>query len=141
MILFPVISPIDGQIITTKVFNGDNIETGTLLMEIANLDEVWIEVHVQEKDIRMINPGQKAVIRVNAYPDENFSGLITYVSPVMDNSTRTIKARITVDNKQGILRPGMYIEAKITIPETNLLAIPEEAVQEISGKKVVFNPE
>ena len=141
MILFPVISPIDGQIITTKVFNGDNIETGTLLMEIANLDEVWIEVHVQEKDIRMINPGQKAVIRVNAYPDENFSGLITYVSPVMDNSTRTIKARITVDNKQGILRPGMYIEAKITIPETNLLAIPEEAVQEISGKKVVFIPE
>jgi RND family efflux transporter MFP subunit len=141
MILFPVISPIDGQIITTKVFNGDNIETGTLLMEIANLDEVWIEVHVQEKDIRMINPGQKAVIRVNAYPDESFSGLITYVSPVMDNSTRTIKARITVDNKQGILRPGMYIEAKITIPETNLLAIPEEAVQEISGKKVVFIPE
>jgi RND family efflux transporter MFP subunit len=141
MILFPVISPIDGQIITTKVFNGDNIETGTLLMEIANLDEVWIEVHVQEKDIRMINPGQKAVIRVNAYPDENFSGLITYVSPVMDNSTRTIKARITVDNKQGILRPGMYVEAKITIPETNLLAIPEEAVQEISGKKVVFIPE
>jgi RND family efflux transporter MFP subunit len=141
MILFPVISPIDGQIITTKVFNGDNIETGTLLMEIANLDEVWIEVHVQEKDIRMINPGQKAVIRVNAYPDESFSGLITYVSPVMDNSTRTIKARITVDNKQGILRPGMYVEAKITIPETNLLAIPEEAVQEISGKKVVFIPE
>ncbi|MGB9764311.1 MAG: efflux RND transporter periplasmic adaptor subunit [Candidatus Saccharicenans sp.] len=139
--LYPVTSPLEGQVIATRVLTGDNVEAGALLMEIADLKELWVEVRIQEKDISLIQSGEQALVRVNAFPEESFTGQITYISPLLDSSTRTIKARIIVNNKNGHLRPGMYAEASILIPETSCLAISEEAVQEIGGKTVVFMPQ
>lgn len=139
--LFPVTAHADGQIISSKVLRGDTVEAGSLLMEIASLDELWVEAKVQEKDLALVNPGQDAVIKVSSFPEAEFNGKVTYLSPVLDDSTRTVKARVEVRNRDGRLRPGMYAEVFILLPEASILAIPEEAVQEISGKKVVFVPE
>jgi len=139
--LLPVTSPLSGQVIKCEILKGDRVEEGTLLMEVASLDWLWVEARVQEKDIKLIHPGQPAVVEVSAFPGRSYQGQITYLAPVIESSTRTVKARLDVKNEKGELRPGMFADITILLPGIEALAVPEEAVQTISGKTVVFVPE
>ncbi len=139
--LYAVISPADGQILTSKVYPGDSLEAGAELMEIASFDQVWVEVSVQEKDLGLVKLGQEAIIRASAYPGTEISGRVTFVSPLLETTTRTLKARVEVPNYSGHLKPGMYIEASLLLDEELILAVPEEAVQEINSQTMVFVPE
>jgi len=136
--LLPVTSPLSGQVIKCEILKGDRVEEGTLLMEVASLDWLWAEARVQEKDIKLIHPGQPAVVEVSAFPGRSYQGQITYLAPVIESSTRTVKARLEVKNEKGGLRPGMFADITILLPGIEALAVPEEAVQTISGKTVVF---
>ena len=139
--LLPVTSPLSGQVIKCEILKGDRVEEGTLLMEVASLDWLWVEARVQEKDIELIQPGQPAVVEVSAFPGRSYQGQITFLAPVIETSTRTVKARLEVKNEKGELRPGMFADITILLPGIEALAVPEEAVQTISGKTVVFVPE
>jgi len=139
--LLPVTSPLSGQIIKCEILKGDRVEEGTLLMEVASLDRLWVEARVQEKDIELIQPGQPAVVEVSAFPGRSYQGQITFLAPVIETSTRTVKARLEVKNEKGELRPGMFADITILLPGLEALAVPEEAVQTISGQTVVFVPE
>lgn len=139
--LLPVTSPLSGQIIKCEILKGDRVEEGTLLMEVASLDRLWVEARVQEKDIKLIHTGQPAVVEVSAFPGRSYQGQITFLAPVIETSTRTVKARLEVKNEKGELRPGMFADITILLPGLEALAVPEEAVQTISGQTVVFVPE
>jgi len=140
-LLFPVTSPLSGQVIKSDILRGEMVEAGSVLMEIASLDKLWVEARIQEKDLSLISPGQTAVVRAVAFPGHIYQGQITYISPVLETSTRTVRARIEVNNEQGELRPGMFAEVTVLLPDIESLAVPEEAVQTISGQSVVFVPE
>jgi len=138
---FPVTSPLSGQVIKCDILKGEIVEAGAVLMEIASLDKLWVEARIQEKDLSLIFPGQSAVVSVAAFPGHIYQGQITYISPVLEASTRTVRARIEVNNRKGELRPGMFAEVTVLIPDIESLAVPEEAVQTISDQQVVFVPE
>jgi len=140
-LLFPVTSPLSGQVIKSDILRGEMVEAGSVLMEIASLDKLWVEARIQEKDLSLISPGQTAVVRVVAFPGHIYQGQITYISPVLETSTRTVRARIEVNNEQNELRPGMFAEVTVLLPDIESLAVPEEAVQTISGQTIVFVPE
>jgi len=139
--LLPVTSPLSGQVIKCEILKGDMVEAGTLLMEVASLDRLWVEARVQEKDIELVHPGQPAVVAASAFPGHSYQGQITYLAPVVESSTRTVKARLEVNNPTGELRPGMFADIIILLPDLESLAVPDEAVQTISGRQVVFVPE
>jgi RND family efflux transporter MFP subunit len=137
-LLFPVTSPLSGQVIKCDLLKGEMVEAGSVLMEIASLDKLWVEARIQEKDLSLISPGQTAVVTVAAFPGHTYQGQIIYISPVLEASTRTVRARVEVNNQQGELRPGMFAEVTVFLPQIESLAVPEEAVQIISGQPVVF---
>ncbi len=139
--LYEVTSPADGQVVSTTVFPGDSLEAGASMMEIASYALLWIEGRVQEKDLGFLRPGQTAVIRTPTYPGLEFKGQVTFIAPAMDKSTRTLKVRIEAANPAGRLKPGMYVDLVLKMPEQKVLAVPAEAVVEISGQKTVFVPE
>lgn len=139
--LYEVTSPADGQVVSTSVVPGDSLDAGAPLMEIASYDLLWVEGRVPEKDLGLISPGQTAVIRSAAYPEVEFRGRVTFISPVLDTTTRTMKVRVEAANPSGRLKPGMYVDLALKLAEQTMLAVPEEAVVEVNGQKTVFVPE
>ncbi|MGB9907641.1 MAG: efflux RND transporter periplasmic adaptor subunit [Candidatus Saccharicenans sp.] len=136
--LYEILSPAAGQVVATSVYPGDTLEAGAVLMEIASFDRVWIEGRLQEKDQALVSVGQQATARSGAYPAEEFTGQVTFISPVLDTATRTLKVRVEAANPAGRLKPGMYVDLALSLPERTILAVPEEAAVEINGRKTVF---
>ncbi|HTO47234.1 MAG TPA: efflux RND transporter periplasmic adaptor subunit [Burkholderiales bacterium] len=83
-------------------------DTNAPIMTVADLSTVWLAASVQEKDLTLVFVGQTAKITLNAYEGESFDGKVSYVSPVLDPDTRTVKVRIAIDNDSGRFRPGMF---------------------------------
>ncbi len=141
LVLYEVTSPADGQVVSTSVFPGDSIEAGAPLMEIASYDLLWVEGRVQEKDLGLLVAGQAAVITSPAYPGQEFQGRVTFISPYLDTTSRTLKVRVEAANPSGRLKPGMYVDLALRLAEQRMLAVPQEAVVEVNGQKTVFVPE
>jgi membrane fusion protein, heavy metal efflux system len=138
---FPILAPFAGTIIDQHLTLGELIKPEEKPYTIADLTTLWILLDVYEKDLGRITVGTEAEVRVDAYPDERFSGQIVYLSDVLDESTRTARARVEVDNRAGRLRPGMFATAIITLPAdtaTPVVTIPAAAVQRIEGRPVAF---
>lgn len=102
-------SPISGRLVDmTAAEGGYWNDTNAPLMTIADLSSVWVSASVQEKDLASVFVDQDAVISLNAYEGESIKGKVRYVGEVLDPDTRTVKARIAVENSSGRFRPGMF---------------------------------
>jgi len=106
-----IYSPASGIVLKREVQEGDYVKTGERLYAIADLAHVWIHLDAYESDIAWLRFGQNVTFTVEAYPGEQFEGRISFISPVLDTATRTVKVRVSVDNTQGRLKPGMFIRA------------------------------
>jgi len=135
-------SPIAGVVIERTVTQGEMVSPEKVLFTVSDLSSLWVVIDIYEKDIRRLSQGMEVKLLVAAYPDTPFKGRVSYVGDVMDEKTRTVKARVTVDNGKGLLKPGMFATVSIdTAKETGevkLLAIPEEAVQGEGPSRYVF---
>ncbi|MCH8087615.1 MAG: efflux RND transporter periplasmic adaptor subunit, partial [Chloroflexi bacterium] len=101
----------------------------------------WIQLDIYEKDLAWVNTGKEVTIKVDSFPGEHFNGKVTYISDILDESTRTAKARVELDNLDYRLKPGMFATAKISTPPaeaTEVISIPSSAVQQIRGKPSAF---
>ena len=101
-------------------------------------DSVWAYLTIYEYDLGTVNLGDHVVLRAIAYPEEEFSGKIVSLDPVLDMNTRSIRARVQVDNPQGKLKPNMYADALIHIDLGERLALPKEAVLDTGMRKIVY---
>lgn len=138
---FPILAPFAGTVIEQHITLGELIEPEEKPYTIADLSTLWILLDVYEKDLGRIGVGTAAEVRVDAYPDERFSGRIAYVSDLVDEATRTARARVEVGNREGRLRPGMFARAIVTLPSeqpASVITIPSAAVQRIDGRPVAF---
>jgi cobalt-zinc-cadmium efflux system membrane fusion protein len=138
---FPILAPFSGTVIEQHITLGELIKPEEKPYTIADLSTLWILVDVYEKDLGRIAVGTAAELHVDAYPDERFAGQIVYLSDVLDDATRTARARIEVDNHAGRLRPGMFATASVTLPSGRaapVVTIPATAVQRITGGPVAF---
>ncbi|ACD94265.1 efflux RND transporter periplasmic adaptor subunit [Trichlorobacter lovleyi] len=138
--LLPVRSPISGIITEKHAIVGELADPSKNLFTIADLSSVWIMVDINEKDLAKIHRGQIASVSVSAFPDLKLQGRITYIADLVDQNTRTVKARIEVANLQRKLKPEMFasVELKLAADAPPVLAVPEESLQDLDGKKVVF---
>ena len=111
-----VLSPIDGIVVKRDILEGGYVEVGQSTFTIADLKHLWLKVKIYENDIPLVHLGDQAQIRVEALAGEKFTGKVTYLGFQLDPKTRTLDARIDVDNPDMKLRPGMYADAGLELP-------------------------
>ncbi len=138
--LLPVRSPIGGIITEKHAIVGELSDPSKSLYTVADLSSVWVMVDINEKDLARIHRGQTASVSVGAFPDLKLKGRITHIADLVDPNSRTVKARIEVPNSGRKLKPEMFatVELAIAADAAPVLAVPEDALQELDGKKVVF---
>ena len=138
--LLPVKAPINGIITEKHAIVGELSDPSKSLYTVADLSSVWVLVDINEKDLAKVAKGQTATVMVGAFPDLKLKGRITYIADLVDEATRTVKARIEVANPGRKLKPEMFatVELALAADAPPVLAVPEEAVQELDGRKLVF---
>jgi HlyD family secretion protein len=118
-----------GQVITsaTGAFGG-----GTTLLKMADLNRVRVRALFNETDIGQVRPAQPATVVVDAYPDRRFVGMVEKIEPqaVVQQGVTMFPVLVTLDNREGLLKPGMNGEVSVLIDErVNVLAVPNDAVR------------
>lgn len=102
-----------GIVVKREVQEGAYVQTGTKIYSIVDLSEVWIKLDAYEKDLEWLRYGQDVEFEAEAYPGERFHGRISFIDPVLDETTRTVKVRVNVKNEDGRLKPGMFVRAVV----------------------------
>ena len=131
-------SPINGFVIKKDAFQGMKVMPDKELYTIVDLSTVWVNADIYEFELAPIRIGQKATITLSYYPGRAFTGKVSWISPVLDEKTRTAKVRLEFANRDFTLKPEMYTNAEIEIDAGRKLAIPDEAVLDSGLRKIVF---
>ena len=139
-VLLPVHSPIAGVVMEKHTTVGELADPSKNLFTVADLSSVWVLVDINEKDLAKTKKGRPAAVKVGAFPDSVFWGKVTYLADLVNEATRTVKARIEVTNPGKKLKPEMFATVELALPASGppVLAVREEAVVELEGKKVLF---
>jgi membrane fusion protein, heavy metal efflux system len=135
-------APIAGVITDQQVTNAGGVAglSSPNPFTISDLTYVWILCDVYENDLASVRVGEKADVRLNAYPDRTFTGIISNVSPILDPNLRTAKVRIEVRNP-GIMRPGMFGTATFHgQKKEKLAAVPTNAVLHLHDRDWIYVP-
>lgn len=109
-------SPHAGHVFEKWIVEGDSVESGQMLFEVADLSTVWIEGEVYEQDAAMVKRGQTVEAFVDALPGRVFRGRVGLVHPHVETSTRTVRVRFELDNPGHTLRPGMFATVSLNTP-------------------------
>lgn len=138
-----IISPLTGRVIFRDAIVGEHIEPEKILFTVSDLSSLWALLDAYEKDLQYIRRDSRVKIQSTLYPDKEFEGKIMYISDIIDEKLRTVKVRVEVGNEDYLLKPNMFITGAIENKNKTerFLIVPEEAVQNMNGKKTVFIPE
>ncbi len=135
-------SPIGGVVVARSANLGEWVEPSDTLVEIAQLDELWLEAAVYEREVQLVERGQPVQVEVRAYPGEVFAGTIDNVGATLEERTRSVTVRVVLQNPNRRLKPGMFATARIEGTHAHepqrLLAIPGAAIQEVDDHYSVF---
>lgn len=131
-------SPISGFVLKKDALQGMRVMPDKELYTITDLSTVWVNADIYEYELSHIRIGQTATINLSYFPARNFTGKVSWISPVMDEKTRTAKVRLEFANGDFILKPEMYANVEIAIDAGRKLAVPDEAVLDSGLRKVVF---
>ena len=127
-----------GEIVEKMVIDGQAVKPGDNLFLIADRRVLWVDVAVFERDAPAVRVGMRATVRVDAVPGATFDGRITFIQPQLDERTRTLTARLEVDNANGALRPGMYATVELNTAGRRAVTVPLAAVLPTGTHNIVF---
>jgi cobalt-zinc-cadmium efflux system membrane fusion protein len=131
-------APFAGTIIEKHITLGENVTPEAEVFTIADLSSVWVDINVYQKDLALIRKGQSVMIEIG-HGIPAASGKIAWVGPLVGEVTRTAKARVILANPDGVLRPGLFVTAKVAVSSTAAgIVIPKSALQSFEGRNVVF---
>jgi len=138
----PIRSPVDGTVIAKNAVAGVAVQPGTVLFEVADLSQVWVNAEIYEQDIARIHVGQQARLELASFPGETHAGKVQFIYPVLDPGSRTLKLRLEFKNRSDRngprLRPGMYGTVFLDLPPTSGLTVPAEAVVDTGDSHYLF---
>jgi Cu(I)/Ag(I) efflux system membrane fusion protein len=133
-----IVSPMHGHVIKKYQREGNFVENGTPLYDVADLSTVWIEAQVYEDDLLFVQDAVEKKLPVTAttqsFPNREFKGEIVFVHPHLDAATRTLMVRFNMDNPKHELRPGMYATVHLQVPITRAVSLGSEADAERKKK-------
>jgi RND family efflux transporter MFP subunit len=134
-----ITSPVDGFVGKRYVDPGAFVGTNSPVVSVVDIRTVRLVANLVERDVRQVRAGTPAVVEVDAYPGEKFSGSVSRVAPVFDPSTRTAEMEIEVPNPGFRLKPGMYARVQLTVDTRgDALTVPRNAIVDADGRTGVF---
>ena len=139
--LVTVTAPISGTVSDREVTLGQSFQdAGGKLMTIVNDNRVYATANIYEKDLDKVKTGQRAIAKVASLPNRTFSGRIATIGAAVEGETRVVPVKAELDNPDGALKPGMFAELEVLTDRTAtaILAIPNSAVVDANGKKLVY---
>lgn len=140
-------APITGYIQRIQAVHGDQVDPSTVLYQIADISEVWLIAEIYEQDISSVRTGQRVTATVAGLPGRTFTGVITYIYPTIESSTRTNRVRVSIANPDYALKPGMFADLTIEVGSGGeaatgdtrpRLAVPIDAVLVTGTRNLVF---
>jgi Cu(I)/Ag(I) efflux system membrane fusion protein len=131
-------SPLSGIVIEKPVMRGQAVQAGQTLYTVADLSRVWVEAELRESDAGALREGTPASVELGAFPGRVLQGRVDYVYPTVQQQARTLKARVTLSNPDGLLKPGMYATVRLATPSRTALTVPSAAVVDTGVRRIVF---
>lgn len=131
----------NGIVVSKNINQGDYINPGTVLFDIANLNRVWAIFDAYESDLPFLKVGDPIEYTLQSLPGKTFSGKISFINPILDPATRTAKVRVETANPSMELKPEMYANAKVTAPlkqHAQGIVIPKSAVLWTGKRSIVY---
>lgn len=138
---FPVYATVSGTVSEKMVNEGDYVKQGQPLLKIANLSSVWAMFDAYENQLSSLKVGQDIKVTTKAYANKEFDAKISFIEPTLTTATRTVSVRAELNNKDGILKPGMFVEGKASGTASNqksTLVVPKTAVLWTGKRSVVY---
>lgn len=136
-----ITSPISGIVAVKRKWSGEYVGGGdAVIVTVIETGNVYAEVDVNERDVRLLRGGEDAVVVADAYPGRRFPGKVSLISPVVNLTSRTLKVRIKVHNEGLFLKPGMFARATIFVSRfKDTVAVPRGALLKTGdGRPAVF---
>lgn len=131
-------SPVSGTVIEKKVQEGMYVNEGTAIYEVAELSTLWNIAEVNEADLSTVKVGSKVKLKLKAYPGEEFTGKVTFIYPLVNPQTRTVKIRSEFSSHNNKLKPQMYGETIFSADAGTGLLVPADAVIFSGNRNVVW---
>ncbi|MHC4783365.1 MAG: efflux RND transporter periplasmic adaptor subunit, partial [Planctomycetota bacterium] len=113
-----IYAPMGGIVIDKKATEGTYVKTGTPIYTIADLSKLWVLMDAYESDLAWIQYGQAVEFSTPSLPGQVFSGRVSFISPVLNDQTRSVKVRAVLDNTESKLKPNMLVSAFVKTPVT-----------------------
>ncbi|MDT7827249.1 efflux RND transporter periplasmic adaptor subunit [Pricia sp. S334] len=138
---FPVYATVSGTVTEKMVEEGDYVKQGQPLYKIANLNSVWAVFDAYENQIASLKTGQEIKLTTNAYPNKEFTAKVSFVDPLLNSATRTVMVRAVLNNSEDLLKPGMFVEGRIDMPNDEsdeVIIVPSTAVMWTGERSVVY---
>lgn len=133
-----VFSPASGYVVQKTAIQGTRVMAGEKLLDIVDLTKIWVVADIYERDMPFVKIGQKATINLSYFSEKKFESTIEYLYPLLAGETRTMKARFTIDNPNGELKPQMFTDVEIFIDLGKKLALPEATVINTGNRRMVY---
>jgi Cu(I)/Ag(I) efflux system membrane fusion protein len=137
-IKLPVYTPLSGIVIEKIVQQGQYVNVGDTLFNIADLSTVWVEVEVYENEFPNIKIGQMVDLVSQSYPGKTFRGRVAFIYPFLDPKTRTVKVRVEIPNPGLRLKPDMFVNAMVKVPLGSSIVVPVSAVMDTGQRQLVW---
>lgn len=132
-------SPATGIVLEKNAVQGARFMPGESIYRIADLSTVWVLADIFEQDLDRVRVGQRARVSVDAFPGRQFDARVAYLYPTVSAATRSTPLRLELDNREGLLRPGMFAHVEITEgPGAPRLSVPTSAVIDDGSRQVVL---
>lgn len=131
-------SPVSGVAVEKAAVKGMRVMAGQALYRVADLSSVWVEAEIYESDLGSVRVGSPATVTVQAYPDRPYTGRVSYIYPSVTQETRTVRARISLANPGGLLKPNMLATVTLAVKAPHALVLPPDAIVDTGTEHIVF---
>jgi Cu(I)/Ag(I) efflux system membrane fusion protein len=132
-------APQDGEIVERTAVNGMRAAPGDVLFRVVDHEVVWVMADISERDLGLVEVGQKVIVRPRAHPDHPFTGKVTVIYPHLKMETRTARIRIELPNPDDVLLPDMYADVEIvTGTEAPVVTVSSSAVIDSGERQIVL---
>ncbi len=141
MMNFPLYSDVTGTVTELLGAEGNYYDEGTPIFKVSDLNTVWAEFDAFENQLPLLKVGQEITIRLTAFANEEINGTINFIEPILDRDRRIAKVRVVLENRTGLLKPGMFAQGKVASilsKDEEFLTIPNSAVLWTGKRSIVY---
>ncbi|MFP2926293.1 efflux RND transporter periplasmic adaptor subunit [Pyxidicoccus sp. 3LG] len=136
---YQLVSPIDGVLVEARATVGEQVDPSRPLFAVLDSSVVWVEARVYEGDVARVEDASGALVATPAYENKHFAARLYHVGQLVEESTRSVRVLFEADNREGRLRPGMFVDVAIGQGgRRDAVAVPSAAVVEEEGRAFVF---